>query len=530
MNITDIDHAEFDHSSYFLTPDLSQRLDLVSHLLANTDLIPFIYASEGSGKTRLARYFADILSAQYTVSLISGDSVSSINDLKKLLAEVLGLAEGSEISEALLEEQLCQLAERNKSFLLLLDDADQLAADCLAWITDFFNDQKSACNSKCVIFSAVDVLALPLAPLSLGQLKERIQILDIPNFTLEQTREFVNFIRNQGEAPFSDAQYFSLQKETEGIPGKVLWQVQFIQLQLRERSTETSKSEPWLKPLVVLATIGFLSIAGAVIYYQDEINLYIADEEDEPVENVELKTLVIPTQEKMPLVMIEEEVINEQIDTLVKDESIDDSFLATESDAVETKKEDEEFSQNIQNIEHILPVKDAIESVVPPKPEEIELEATFEIEKVIAKEAIVEKKQSPESPVSIGPSKKVEIEDKILSQKNLTVVAEEKVVIEKPKKQTLMDKLVAAAKGSYTLQLLAVSEKEGLIKFINRHKIQDETYILETDRKGKPWFALLYGVYPTKEAAVVARSKLPKSYKSSSAWPRPVEPIQKSLL
>ncbi|MEJ2214223.1 MAG: SPOR domain-containing protein, partial [Gammaproteobacteria bacterium] len=81
---------------------------------------------------------------------------------------------------------------------------------------------------------------------------------------------------------------------------------------------------------------------------------------------------------------------------------------------------------------------------------------------------------------------------------------------------------------AYTVQLLATSEKKGLIGHIDKNGIKGEMIVFETQRNGKKWYALLYGVYPSREQAIKARDSLPKSYKASNAWVRSVISIKSS--
>jgi DamX protein len=109
----------------------------------------------------------------------------------------------------------------------------------------------------------------------------------------------------------------------------------------------------------------------------------------------------------------------------------------------------------------------------------------------------------------------------------------EKKLPDKPKQQEVIfksvDWIVNQADKSYTLQLLAVSEEKGIKRFLQLHKIHGNLVVMETKRNGKPWFALLYGAYISRDEALRARNSLPATYKSSGAWPRSILSIRQAI-
>lgn len=536
MNITEVNESvSLENPDFYLTSDLTQRLDLISHLLANTSFIPFVQSTEGCGKTRLARHLADTLSDRYTISLISGGPLAGINDLRAALAKSVGISASDEVSDELLEAQFCKLAERKKNFLLLLDDADQLAADSLSWIIEFFSKQKVTCTTKCVIFSAVDVLALPLAPMQLSKLNDNIQILDIPKFTVSQMRGFIDYIRSNDLEALSDAQLAALQKQTQGIPGKVLWQVQFTDLQHNEPELVATKSEPWLRPFLILAILGFLVSVGLIYYFQNEINQFVANEGPaESDETIELQTLVIPQQAEMPMVVTEK---REAVGAGIETAPVEELPVTDVADA------EAEITEEVSS-----PAQVVVADVVKPEVEQQKTERSVS-------------QESPNQPAGIEPdlaaaekltddsvdSKQLQEpaqEVKAQSTKQVETRAQPPVSPSVPKAPELppakavattnnpgfktIDWLYAQGDSAYTLQLLAVSDRSGIERFVKKHNLNGDIVILQTLRNGKAWYSLLFGAYSSRDEAVKEAKRLPKSYKSSSAWPRSVESVKQS--
>jgi DamX protein len=83
----------------------------------------------------------------------------------------------------------------------------------------------------------------------------------------------------------------------------------------------------------------------------------------------------------------------------------------------------------------------------------------------------------------------------------------------------------------YTLQVLGVRNEESLLNFIKVNKLlqnQNVAYY-QTVYKGKQWYPLLYGVYPTKSAAADAVKELPEKVQKSIPWIRKISEIQKEV-
>ncbi|MGD2117694.1 MAG: AAA family ATPase [Chromatiales bacterium] len=537
-------------SDYFLTADLSQRLDLIRHLLANTGLIPFVQAREGSGKTRLARHLADIMADQHTVSLISGVPLAGINELRRALAEISGLDSHSELSDALLEEQFCKLAERNKTLLLLLDDADQLAADSLSWITDFFSTQAIACNTKVVVFSAVDVLALPLSPVALASLKDTIQVLDIPPFTKEQTRDFVDYVQADNmQAEVSNAQIEQLYRDSGGNPGQVLWQIQFASFMTHETGADAPAKESWLKPFLLASILGFLLLAGAIFYYQDEINNFISQDDAQASDTADLQTLVIPPREQAPELRLDA-MPAEELDTVAsvaESEEIITPQIGSGSEQLplsmelanhDPRKFDKPAFSSADAVEPVSPELAAETAVAAPaettaalttpEPAAVEEKVTEATDQPTPKAAaeVTASQAEPETP----KLKVRSTADMTPSGPNDVVVSTSDVVAAAvPDGYKSTEWLLDQPDSHFSLQLLAVSREAGIREFVKRHNLRGDLVMLRYRRNGAVLFALLYGNYPSRETALAAVPGLPKSLKNIKPWPRSVASVRDLL-
>ncbi len=85
-------------------------------------------------------------------------------------------------------------------------------------------------------------------------------------------------------------------------------------------------------------------------------------------------------------------------------------------------------------------------------------------------------------------------------------------------------------KQGFTLQLMGASDFNELSQFVAANKLQDKSYILHSINKGQDWYTLIYGVYPTHEAAEAARNNLPEAMKQSKPWIRSMDSVHNIIL
>jgi DamX protein len=82
------------------------------------------------------------------------------------------------------------------------------------------------------------------------------------------------------------------------------------------------------------------------------------------------------------------------------------------------------------------------------------------------------------------------------------------------------------APGSYTIQLLAVENIESLQAVIEKYKLQEQAFSVRTMRKGRPWYPLLWGMFPNRAAATEAVKGLAAELQKGGAWARSLSSLQ----
>ena len=78
----------------------------------------------------------------------------------------------------------------------------------------------------------------------------------------------------------------------------------------------------------------------------------------------------------------------------------------------------------------------------------------------------------------------------------------------------------------WTIQIIGVANQQNLEAFIREQQLTDQDYrIVETRANDAPWWVVIYGHYPDREAADQARNQLPAKL-SDGAWLRPLSSLK----
>ena len=91
--------------------------------------------------------------------------------------------------------------------------------------------------------------------------------------------------------------------------------------------------------------------------------------------------------------------------------------------------------------------------------------------------------------------------------------------------------LLAQDASSYTIQIMGVHNEQSIFEFIKKNQLlqQNEIAYYESTFQGKAWFQLLYGLYPTRQAAELAANELPENIRRAGPWIRRMAVIQKAI-
>ena len=142
----------------------------------------------------------------------------------------------------------------------------------------------------------------------------------------------------------------------------------------------------------------------------------------------------------------------------------------------------------------------------------------------------VGKESVPSQPI-VAPSEQRELAEK--TEPRPAEARLPQAAIEKTEERSIHSEkwLLSQEPNDYTIQLMGARDEVLLFDFVKKYQLleQNEIAFYQTTFKDKPWFQLLYGVYPTQRDALSAADKLPQKIRDSSPWIRRLSAVQKAI-
>ncbi len=93
-------------------------------------------------------------------------------------------------------------------------------------------------------------------------------------------------------------------------------------------------------------------------------------------------------------------------------------------------------------------------------------------------------------------------------------------LLPQPSRQSMADWFWQQDRRQYTIQLLGSSAEEDVRSMIKQHNLEDKAAYFRIRRLGKPWYTVIYGLYPTYQEAEKARKSLSPVLQKSKPWSR----------
>lgn len=92
-----------------------------------------------------------------------------------------------------------------------------------------------------------------------------------------------------------------------------------------------------------------------------------------------------------------------------------------------------------------------------------------------------------------------------------------------------IQKIVHAPGHYYTVQLLGSFNKKDAVDFINRNNLQHKAIYYRASFESKPWFVVVYGLYPTEGEAKLALKRLAPQLDRAKPWVKSIAAVHESM-
>ncbi len=83
--------------------------------------------------------------------------------------------------------------------------------------------------------------------------------------------------------------------------------------------------------------------------------------------------------------------------------------------------------------------------------------------------------------------------------------------------------------SQYTFQLMGSWDKQEVIEFINKYSLEGDVAMFDSMRNGRAWYAVIYGVFDSKQDALAASKDWPTPLNTLPSWLRRFDSVQKQI-
>ncbi len=482
--------------SYFVTPALRQRIDLLRHLIEFGRQIIVLTGPPGAGKSTLLDRIVDGHEKRWRVlRFVAGPTLNHATLLGKIASE-LGIdhptADDAALADAI-RKNVNAANQRGETTILAIDNAHALPADTYACLTRLAHCVEESAELK-VLLSA-DPAHSPLIDQLQGAASQHtlVHVVEVPRLNGGQTQAMLthrwNAAYGNDEIPLDAAEMSQIYQQSNGIPGKAI--VLARQVQVLAGSPERPLRDPAQRYLIGGVAIILVFIAFAFFNADDpdlgqatQIELELTTEPiAEPI------TALTPRVEP-PLRQLEAPVSPPEMTTEPRDAATGDAVPGTPPPAI----------------------KVAVPASEDPTPSP----------KTLAAEPGKPPATDPTAALPRAPTA-----EKAAPRSTATMAQTSPVAAAKPAAERYsLDWLRSRSDNGYVLQLFGVRDLAAAMKFIKQRRISGKSAVFVTRHDDAPWYAVVYGYYPDRAAARAAIGHLPAELAAAKPWARPVESLR----
>jgi len=576
---------QHDDRFLFLTPALSEQLDLLKHYTQYGNLLLIVKGERGIGKSSLKYRFIDTAQEEWQICEIQANTMMTSGILLKDIASGFGITEPPHDAPVLFEvlsSQLEYLHKESYEPILIIDDAHELpqeALQSLLYLAEHHSNQQTAL--RIILFCEPEIDTMLQDP-SINTLKDRVtHSIDIPALNETQVAEYLRHrlavAGFDGSSPFTPALINKIFTSSKGIPAKINESAHKNLLDdsepgLAEEEDDVEEKPAQAPTLYTLKNILIgsfaLIIILSVLFFQDEIN-QLFEAAEIPAETItkdnSLNNKIVRTENKTTHAnaVKKEKLIELNLDK--KEEQNSTPENPTETINNETPRVEEQTAPEIKESVEAKPTLELIS--VNPNPvatskqrQIISISGTgfHKRQKVKVSWTGNEKFLSPNQInvnsnsymnliLNVGTTTDTWSVTVIDPELNITsntisfnvIAATESSPSQKistAKVNTRLEKnngfygpqwITQQNKNYFTLQLLGSFNKTTLTNYLKKYSLKNDAAIFTRLLKGKTWYTLIYGSYPTKAAAQAEAKTLPKGM--AKTWARSFASITPAL-
>jgi len=509
----------FAEREYFDTPERAERLQLLIHLLNNAEDVPYLRAPPGAGKTRFAARLVEQVGDDFTlVWLNAGGGIS----LQQELAGELGF----DATELNWPSDILNASE-GSPLLVIVDDADALDLQAIGQLFELHD-------------AGARLLLIGNGGLSQVQGDWDLQFVDLPPFSEQQSVDFIRASGGMQPGLLTEHTAAGLHRAADGWPGHLVNALNGLppaQAPAEPLAAAHSARRVSLPLAAFGAALLVLVVLGLV--YQEQINALFEPAAPELTQD-ELLQPAAPAEPEPDAAIAPIErpaAVAEPAREMAEaepPESAPEAKAPVTSDVAPEAEQDQPQPAPVagDTNEGPDPILDevilaAIAAAEQPPAARDDPSAEGEPvgdESVVGEsgvEAPAAQQELPaEAPAPAAAPPEPAPAAPAPPTPQATQGAPELAAAAAPHADAGLAWLKSQPPGNFTLQLVGAREQVAIDKFVRKHGISAPYAVFTRNLGGKPWYSLVAGSYPDRDAAVAARAALPASLGGSGVWPR----------
>jgi len=513
-----------DDRFFYAGTTLMQRLDLLSHLTQFGDSVVLVSGPTGSGKTTLLSRFASQANSQWRLCLLNADE---FDHFPERLAHAL--KSGPTANEQELLSQWAARTDNSQLLVIVIDNAEQLNDTAFERLCALLG-QTTANRIRLILFGSPEAQQAYKQAFEQKQLDCSAQLLEMPRLSEEETASYLMYrlavAGYSGENPFTATEIRAICKASDGRPSGInrLARQALLERQARVGSKRMRVHQDGRKVgslIWRLATIGVLALAGWLGWQKlyppaptDQTPAAQAPMEERPLAIPEPAPLTVPAVTSPPPVETTDRLETQVAEQQREEPRPEAEPLATAQARLSASRTDHAIADLTTAAP---PVAGAANETQPAE---------------AAEQPVAPAVQETREPTATTSDKGTE--QSTDSQTPVDIPAPETVAQQPaPEPEPLPHReswLLAQPETSFTLQLLGSRNAKAVTGYIRQHHLDiQQTAIYKGMYKGTEWYVLLYGIYPSRQAAVDARTALPAVIRRDKPWARTLKTVHSAI-
>ncbi|MFQ5642220.1 MAG: AAA family ATPase [Thiogranum sp.] len=539
-----------DNRFFYGGTTLMQRLDLLSHLTQFGDSVILVAGPAGSGKTTLLSRFTGQANSQWRMCLLNGDE---FDRFPQRLADTLQ-SETPAGEQELLAEWAAR-TDNSQLLVIVIDNSEHLDSNAFERLCALL-EGSNANRVRLILFGTPEAQQSHRQALEQKQLEFSTQLLEMPRMSEEETASYLMYrlavAGYSGENPFTATEIRAICKASDGRPAAIneLARQALEEHQARAGSKRVRVRQGARKVGSLTWGLGSAAILILAVWLGWH-KLYPPVTDQAPAAQIAMEERPLAIPAPAPLRTPAEPPVpadpsggndNDSIETTPGEpqQAAPDAkntplaMVATGLKASETDRVPESPAETpptagsgaksppatgggqtspamTQAAPEPASGADAIDNaqVAPPSPAGIAAPETARETTPAAVTSAAPEPAPADPPASAATAQPVATPEPLPH--------DERWLLQQPE-------------TAFTLQLLGSRNAESITRYLEHHHLDiSQAAIYKGLYKNAEWYVLLYGIYPSRQAAIDARAGLPAAIRKGKPWPRTLQTVHNAI-